>query len=255
MKGWRSYRHSHIYSERETYSRRRWRLSRPFRWVLGLMGLVVGLGWFIFDSPVFAIETISLSGELTPALTERLMTLKGQNLFRISEANLTTKLQEIEPTVSSLRLTRGLPNELQVTVTRRHPALIWQVGEVLWALDEQGVAFALDPTLAPGIPQVIDHRAPTVTAGVELIPPSIVSFIRQVFGEVPSRIGGKLVRAEVDETVVSIKLITEWGWAIYLETTRPLIPQLDNLAIVLRDYRDQIHEYVDMRLPGWGYVK
>lgn len=258
MEKWRQYRQPRVFHELDNppkQFRPHWHLPRWLVLALVFLACLFGLAWLVFDSPILRVATVQPGGELTDPITHYVSTLVGQNILRISERRVTQELQAVEPTVATVRLTRGFPNELLVTVTRRHPVLIWQVGDTQWAIDAGGVAFPFDPTVAGGIPRIRDLRNPTVSAGQVLVSPSFVTFVRDVFTELPARIGGSLRDGEIVETSVSFKVITEWGWSIYLDSRRPLLGQLNNLNLVLRDYHDQIHEYVDLRLPGWGYVK
>lgn len=255
MEKWRQYRQTRLIRPAAPPGRRH---RRPPRWTMVAtvaMGVVVALGWLVLASPVFRIATVEAAGELTPAVQERIERLRGQNIFRLSESRLERELVALEPTVASVRLTRGLPTELRVTVTRRHPALVWQTDMGVWAIDETGVAFGFDETLAAGIPRVIDRRVTTVTPGAAYLPPEFVAVVRRAFAELPARLGGTVIEAEVAETLASLRVGTEWGWSVYLDTRRPVHGQLENLTLVLREYRDQIHDYVDLRVPGWGYVK
>lgn len=255
MEKWRSYRHSKIYREPKKPASWRIRFSPKLR--LSLIVAVIGLGliWVVFWSPIFAVKTILLQGELTQPVTENLMTLAGRNLFLLSEREITTQLLSVESMIADVHLTRGFPSELRVAVTRRHPALVWQTADKLLAIDQTGVAFTYDSTLADGIPRVADYRGQPINPGDIPLKPEIITFIQSTFTELPSRIGGAITGAEIHETPVSIKFVTEWGWAVYLDSSRPLMGQLENLTLVLRDHRDTIHEYVDMRVEGWAYAK
>lgn len=255
MHKWRTYRHSEIY--REQLPKKRFRVVIPTKLrtvVLGL-GLVAFGVWLFMWSPVFRVKAVLPQGELTDAVTTNLLALAGQNLFRVSESQVLAQLRQIEPTVARVLFTRGFPNELHVTVSRHHPALIWQTGETNWAVDEEGVVFQFDPTLADGIPRVIDRRNPQVGVGQQFVSPELVADIRTAFAELPSRLGGAVSHGEIEETTRSLKLVTEWGWGVYVDTYRPLPGQFENFGLVMRDYRDQVHEYVDLRLEGWAYVK
>lgn len=258
MERWRRYRHPKVYQSEPLVrpSKRAWRLPIQV-WMLGLASLVgAGFLWFLFGSSFFQIKIVTIGGEATPAASKVLHTeLVGKNLILIREPKIFTDLLATDPSLEELHLTRGFPDEVQVTLTRRHPLLVWKSGEVTWGIDAEGVAFPPDPTTLERVPVVIDQRHQTVQAGSALVAPSFVTFVTTAFQEVPTHLGGRIDHSEVDETTFHLRLVTEWGWAILLDTNRPLKGQLTNLDIVLDEERDQIHEYVDLRLPGWAYLK
>ena len=82
-----------------------------------------------------------------------------------------------------------------------------------------------------------------------------VRFVQDAGQDIPTLIGGRLRYGEIDETTIHVRFVTEWGWAVILDSTRPLAGQLQNLELVIKDHREQIHEYVDLRLKGWAYAK
>ena len=255
MQKWRTYRHSEIYREQTSKKKFRWVIPAKLRLVFGFVGVTVAFIWLVLWSPVFQIKLVLPQGELTESITMSVQSLVGQNLFRVSESAVLAELKKIEPTVARVLFTRGFPNELHVTVSRHHPALIWQVGETNWAVDGDGMIFQFDPTLADGIPRIIDKRNQEIAVGQVFISPELVLDIQTAFAELPSRLGGSVMYGEIEETVWSLKLVTEWGWGVYVDTHRPLPGQFENFGLVMRDYREQIHEYVDLRLEGWAYVK
>lgn len=258
MERWRRYRHPHIYRESVSVTRqpRRflWRPSRRvFLATLIALGVVAGV-WLITASSVFAINQIQLAGEVTPAVNERLQQLQGKNIFLLREDRIFQDALVADPALASLRIARGFPQRLQITTARRHPALLWQVGEQTWAIDQAGVVFPVDPSTANGVTKVIDKRALPVTPGEQVLAPGFVQFTLAAVGQTQSAISGRILHAEVDETTFHLRLVTEWGWAILLDTNRSALTQADQLQLILAEHRDKIHDYVDLRIPGWAYI-
>lgn len=259
MEQWRRYRHPHVYrgpTAPQRRSRRQLRLSRGSLAVLAGLVAVAAAGWLLFGSGYFTIRTVQASGEVTPKLQAGLDDLKGTSILFFKERNLMSRLQAIDPAVSQVQVVRGFPDQIHVTITRRHPALVWQSGNTQWAIDDQGVAFPInDPSVTAGRPLIVDRRDQPVQAGQKLVAPEFVRFVTQAFAQAPAAIGGRVVRAEVDETTFYIYLITEWNWSIILDTTRPVEGQLANLTLLLKDHRADIHQYVDLRIAGRAYVQ
>lgn len=261
MERWRQYRHPKIYRSQIEVARRpkaraSWKPSRQ-AFLGGLVVAVIGfLAWAVLGSGYFSVEKVVAQGEVTPALEAGLKDLEGRHILFVRDNQLFADLQQVDPALAELKVARGIPNEIRVHIKRRHPAFIWQSGETRWAIDGDGVAFPVnDPSVAEGRPVIIDRRAQPVEAGRRLLSPKFVHFIDQAFSKTPTSIGGRVERAEVDETTFYVYLVTEWGWSVILDTTRPLEGQLASLETVLRDYRPQIKEYIDLRVIGRAYLK
>ncbi|MEK7461210.1 MAG: hypothetical protein AAB647_03295 [Patescibacteria group bacterium] len=259
MERWRQYRQPDIIYRTTTKTDRprrwRWRLARRFGRRTGIAVGLMGLVWLILWSPVFAIRDVVLAGETTASLENMSNQLLGRNLITLSEGHVYRDFLKAEPSLASLRLTRGFPHQLQIHFERRHPALIWIVGETRWAVDEEGIVFPYDSVTGDGRPPVIDRRAQPAAAGQKIVTADFVRFVQDAGQDIPTLIGGRLRYGEIDETTIHVRFVTEWGWAVILDSTRPLAGQLQNLELVIKDHREQIHEYVDLRLKGWAYLK
>lgn len=259
MEQWRQYRHPKVYQSELRKERKTRKPVRITRGMIALAGAAVAIiagGWLFLWSGYFSIKTIKASGEVTPALQTGLDSYKGTSILFFKENELFKRLQGIDPALASIQVVRGFPDQLQVTILRRHPALVWQSGTTQWAIDEEGVAFPVtDPSVLIGRPLVVDRRSQPVTAYKQLLAPEFVTFIEQAFDQTPAAVGGKIVRAEVDETTFYVYLVTEWNWSVILDTSRPIEGQLANLELLLKDHRGDIHEYVDLRIAGRAYVK
>ncbi len=259
MEQWRQYRHPKIYRQelrREQKPKRQIRITRGMIVAAGIIVALMALIWLVVGSGYFAIKTIKASGEVTLNLEAGLGQLKGQSIIFFKERKLFSQLQSIDPALSEIHVARGFPDQLQVQIVRRHPALVWQSGTTQWAIDEQGVAFPInDPSVIAGRPVVVDRRNQPVEASKKILAPEFVRFVSHTFEQAPSILGGKVQRAEVDETTFYIHLVTEWNWSVLLDTTRPVEGQLASLELLLKDHRQDIHEYVDLRIVGRAYVK
>lgn len=257
MERWRKYRHPGVYQTRlERIGRvRRIRLAaKQVR--LAAFGVgVLACWWLVGVSPMFRIEKVILKGETTEAMNAAVERFSGRNLISLSEEDVFALLSAIDPSVATVGVAKGFPRQLELLVSRRHPALVWQVGDERWALADDGIVFPFDPTTASGRPTIIDRRAQPVVKGQRLVSPEFVKFVTGGAEHLPPMMAGRLVLGEIDETTFQLVWVTEWGWKIILDTTRPLAGQLANLELVLRDHRQEIREYVDLRLEGWAYLK
>lgn len=260
MEHWRRYRNPQVFRteprpKKQPIGLLRWRPTRRFVLVTIGLSVVVGLVWLVTASALFRIADVVVLGEATPATRDALRNLTGRNLLFLKEQQLLTDLMATDPSLASLRIVRGFPDHLQVLIERRHPALVWQVGETAWAIDSSGVAFGLDPTTTVGIPRILDAHGQPVSTGEQLLSADFVAFAREAFAQGPVVIGGAIDHGEVGETTFHLSLVTEWGWSIVVDTTRPIGGQYANLGLLLAGHRADIHEYVDLRLAGKAYLK
>ncbi len=260
MEHWRRYRHPQVYRtearpKKQPLRLLTWRPTRQWLMVIAVLLVAIGLVWLVTASALFRIADVVVLGEATPAIDDALHDLIGRNLLFLKEHELLTDLMATDPSLASLHIVRGFPDHLQVVIARRHPVLVWQVGETAWAIDPSGVAFGLDPTTSVGIPRIIDSRGQPVSAGEQLLSVDFVAFVEKAFAQGPLVIGGAIDHGEVGETTFHLSLVTEWGWTIVVDTTRPIDGQYANLGLLLAQHRADIHTYVDLRLAGKAYVK
>ena len=211
------------------------------------------------------MKHIQIEGNPTEESKKEIEKLRGQNILWLSVTRPESEIKQKQPNIKELQILRGIPDTLRVKLVERQPTLIWQVGETWFTLDPYGFIFRKeiiqknsDNTLVyPGtdLPVVVDTTGLAVGVGQTIIRPEFITFIHGLKDRLPKEFGLKLVRAEVTETTFNVTAVTDAGWNILFDTTRPLDNQLRTLSGVLASKRGEIHQYIDVRVRGWVYYK
>jgi hypothetical protein len=138
---------------------------KGFLWkVLGIFAVlaIVVLGAsFALTGTAFRVTQVNVAGTHNDALIGNIqhMGMQGQNIFLIDVTALTTRIDAL-PMVASVSLEKQWPNQLQVTVVERQPALLWKTQQNVYSVDKNGVVIAPASvtTGASALSTVIDTR-------------------------------------------------------------------------------------------------
>jgi cell division septal protein FtsQ len=114
---------------------------------------------FVLTSSLFRVEQVQVVGTHNAALIRSIqkMELQWQNIFLVNVSALTEKIEAM-PLVSSVSISKQLPNQLIVTIVERTPVLLWQNSQGLYSVDKQGVVIAAESETpgASNLPTVVD---------------------------------------------------------------------------------------------------
>lgn len=227
-----------------------------YRVVSAILILII-LYYFLFWSSFFRIKDFLVEGNSLVATQKLIESLpKDENIFRVKTSSLENKLKTEFPEIKDVKIYRGIPNALKIVVLEHDNKLVWQTGGRRFFLSSQGVVSReLPPEEGSALPMVIDTKNFTVLSRQSVVSPSFVSFIENVNNNLNSRTNLNPDHFEVMDTTFDVNLIIKEGFYIKLNSLRSSDVQLDNLKTILISKRDQIHEYVDMRINGWAYYK
>ena len=127
--------------------RRSGRLRRGLLWkLLGVLtgGMLLMLVMnFAFAGNAFRIEQVTVVGTHNDTLVRSIqrMGMQGQNIFLLNVPALSEQIAAL-PLVSSVTLSKQLPNRLVVTVSERTPSLLWSTPQGVFSIDHNGVVIA-----------------------------------------------------------------------------------------------------------------
>lgn len=242
--------------------------NAPFRvdiprwvWLVLVAGMVAGgVGWLIFGSATFKIQQIEIVGSVNEAVQAEIEGLRGTNILTYSSGGMTSRLKAAQSSIETLTIAKGLPRTLRIGVTLRDPVIRWERGSEAYLLDEDGIVFqyapgaGMDEEVAT-LPRVVDLQSEPVVPGKKVMSRQFVTFIHDTATAFVDQFPIGLDHFELGQTSFEITLVTKSGWKAVLDTTRPPQPQLDSLQQVFEHFHDDIHEYVDLRIPGRAYFK
>jgi hypothetical protein len=133
---------------------------------------------------------------------------------------------------------------------------VWQAGEDKYLVSTQGeVMRKITSEDTAKLPLIVDKKSIQVKAGDKIVSPNFIAFISNLNDGFFTTVNIKPTYFEVLETTFDVNLYTEAGFYIKLNSLRSSKKQLESLKTVLVEKRQDIHEYVDLRIDGWAYYK
>jgi cell division septal protein FtsQ len=121
-----------------------------------LTALIIGTGISAYLSPVFRVQTTEIitSGQFDPAYLAELADLKGQSMFTARIAEADARLEAI-PEIRDVKVERVWPQTVRITVEERVPWGYWQVGDISYVVDLDGVIISTGANIgaAPAVAQ------------------------------------------------------------------------------------------------------
>ncbi len=220
-----------------------WRgLVGPLVKAVALVGTPLGLGFWLFGSPTFALARIEVEGNrhVPSAWVEQaLEPSSGENLLRLSLPAI-ERVVAANPWVAAVTIDKRLPGELRLKVAEREPAALLRTATGLLILDRDGRVIApLSPGLVEG-----DLLLVSLGAATTIDPGSALA------------IAAELERVAPDwaATLSEVQLLSEDDFRLFLGALPfPLAVRLGTLAERLPELRALLPE-LERRYPGIDFV-
>ncbi len=159
---------------------RRRRRPRAVRWLggLALVGLLAGVAWAVWFSPLLAVRSVRVvgAGSVDPATVIAAAGVPvGTPLARVDVTGATARIEAL-PKVASVEVRRGWPHDLVLAVVERTPvAAVPAPGGGVDLVDASGVAFT--HAASPGALPVVRAPDPTgLRSGLDVLaalPPAL----------------------------------------------------------------------------------
>ncbi|MGZ4720908.1 cell division protein FtsQ/DivIB [Oryzihumus sp.] len=153
--------------------RRPWLLAG---WSLGIVGLLAGLAWLVWFSPVLAARTVRIQGVPAAAvadITARAQVPLGQPLARVDTRAIARRVIA-SATLAEVTVSRSWPSTVVITASPRVPVLAVKnpQGQVQ-VVDADGIAYATVPAAPRGVPQIRTDVTPpsreALRAGISVL--------------------------------------------------------------------------------------
>ncbi|MCX6812113.1 MAG: FtsQ-type POTRA domain-containing protein [Candidatus Berkelbacteria bacterium] len=219
--------------------------------------LILAAAWTVFYSKYFQIKDVVVEGNnLIPAEQISTQIKTGGNIFRFNISAAKAKILASEPAIADVEIYRGLPDTLKVIVLEHKPTLVWQSQSRYFLLDESGVASKeISANDFADLVHVFDQKNLPVKVGDKIVAPSFINFADKINLTFFDQTNIHPTGFQVPETTLDLYVTTDAGFYIKFDTTRSFDTQIENLKKILIAFRPNIHEYVDVRINGWGYYK
>jgi cell division protein FtsQ len=215
------------------------------------VGVVAGLGWLAFLSPLLVVERVVVSGgrHVSPEHVEAAASVGSRdNLLLLSTNQVAKRIQRL-PWVRRARVTRRLPDTVRVRVTERRPALVLSTTRGRWTLDRAGRVLGKG-VAERALPVLGGVRVGDLAPGDVLSDPGVEAAL-DVWRSLPRRLRGRVVgifASSLERIALSLHddVVVRYGAAESMAAKNSV------LRAVLSRVRAEGREvgYIDVRVPA-----
>ncbi|TSC93034.1 MAG: Uncharacterized protein CEN89_274 [Candidatus Berkelbacteria bacterium Licking1014_7] len=209
--------------------------------------------WWLFLSSFFKITEIEIDKEASPDIVLEVRSLKGKNIFLFGGKKTEETLKQKQPGIQRIKIIRGLPESLRVELVERDSALTWQVNNKYYLVDRLGVVFKPVDKVKHFL--IVDTDNVAIKLGDTILDQDFIIFTEAANQEIPLKTEFKITNFEIRETTYQLVVNTEQGKKIFLTTLRQINPQITALKKIYSEHKDEIREYIDLRVEGIAYYK
>lgn len=241
-----------IKSEAVQFSKKKKKINlRPLFFLI----VTGAFAYFIFFSSCFRINNFIYEGIESSDIKDAVRdNLTGKNILFLMPGSYLAKLSKQFPALEEATIVRGLPHTIKVTAKERSQSLVWCNSSGCAEVDSDGVAFKKIDKPQDKV-ALTDLMNRPIVNGNKIISKSFVAFYLESLNQIPKKFNVKIKEAQIEETTFSITLIFDDGKKIILDSSQSLENQMYALEQTLQSKKDEIKEYVDIRVPGTVYFK
>jgi len=209
--------------------------------VLTLLGWVM---YLLFTRPTFFVYTAEIRGNVAVSSRE-IYTMSGvdrQSIFWINPAEVVKRVMTL-PNIKSATVSLALPARVVIEVSERRPELLWQSGQTLWWIDQEGTVVPPKEDLT-GMLRIIDDDRQPLEVGYQID-------FNIVQGAQTLRVLAPDVTTIRYSRLRGLTVATPEGWPVYLGSGDEIKAKLVVLTAVLSDLKERniTPAYIDMRDP------
>lgn len=255
--GYKQYRSPLVFAEKSRKPKRELKLPKiNLKFIFYLAVLLVIL-FYVFLSGKFAIKEVMVEGnKLTPSDKIVSYAPKGSNILLINSSKIRDRILAENPQIQDVQIIRGVPDAVKIVVLEHENKIIWQTGGVKYLISTLGVATKkIDEGEIYNYPIVNDSKNLPVRLGDGIVSPNFIAFVANINDKFFETTNIKQTYFEIPQTTFDVFLYTEAGFYVKFNSMRSSAKQLENLKKVLVEKRQDVHEYVDLRIDGWAYYK
>ncbi len=209
--------------------------------------LLALLGWLLylfFTRPAFFVRTAEIRGNEAVSAREiyGVSGVDRQSIFWINPAEVVKRITTL-PNIKSATVSLALPAQVVIEVTERRPELLWQTGQILWWVDQEGTVVPPKEDLT-GMLRIIDDDRQPLQPGYQID-------FNIVQGAQTLRVLAPDVSVIRYSRLRGLTVATPEGWPVYLGGGSEIKAKLVVLTAVLADLKERniTPAYVDMRDP------
>ncbi len=212
--------------------------------------LVGGAFYFLFTSPVFFVYEAEIQNNTAVSGREIYLAanIDSQSIFWINPVDVATRVAAL-PNIKSAAVSVSLPARVAIRVVERRPELLWQTGETIWWVDQEGTIVPPKGDVT-GMLRIIDDDRQQFQAGYQ-IDPKIIKGAQTLRMLAPTLSVIRYSRAQ------GLTVATPEGWPVYLGDGDEVKAKLVVLTALLADLeeRNVTPVYIDVRNPLRPFYK
>lgn len=235
----------------------------PKLWQRRLMLMaVVTLGAAFGVWKLFAVNQVVVHapGRVGEIQTETMKLLKSSwrqgNLLTLNEGDLESQLSTTDPVLKSVQVRRQFLHGVVLSATLKQPSMGWASDNQRYLLDKDGSAIGVLPA-GSSLPVVNDGSNLPVKVGQQVVSGRFVDFVTGLTPGLAEQ-GLGVTALDVTDTTLDLTVITNKGYKLFIDTSRPLEDELADLKAVegvLAAQKKAPAEYIDLRVAGKAYYK
>lgn len=230
------------------------KFSKIYFYLFLILILLGGLIYFLFYSSYFKIKNILIENSASPEISQFFQRLNNQNIFRFNAGKIQDELALNFPAVKGAKIIRGLPDTLKIQFQERLSRVIWETQSRSYLIDENGEIYQ-ETIETIDLPIIKDNNNIAVSVGQKILSENFLNFISDLNLQFVPATGFKVNHFEINETTFQADAITDQNWKVIFDTTRKASDQLADLQKFLKDHKDEVKEYIDLRVEGKVYYK
>ena len=258
--GFKQYRQPSVFGSEKKLKKRELPKATPilpnFK-LVSIFLVIVFVLWIILFSKYFQIKDVIVEGNnLVQKETIENYAPKGKNIFLFNVSDAKKDLLREHTEIKDVIIFKGIPNAIKIQILEEDPKLVWQSGDKRYLVSTDGrVAKEIGTEEFTNLPLIVDKKNVAIELGQKVISSDFIAFVMNINNQFFDKTNIKIKNFEIEETTFDLNVVTEAGFIVKFNSIRSSARQLENLKIVLVEKRPDIHEYVDLRIDGWGYYK
>lgn len=229
-------------------------LPKYLKWSIIILIIIIGLGYLLFFSPIFKIRHVEIIGNSSPAVAQLLNSFKSQNIFRLDSSKIQEDLEKNFPEYLEIKVSRGIPNILRTQFTARQAKIVWQSDSNYYLVDKDAYAFLKIDNPPANLIKTIDNKNIPVDLPGQIASNNFIDFLENSKTKL-SALQITVDHFEVNETTFQVTAVTDNNIKIIFDVTRNITDQIDAFDKVYQEHKDEIKQYIDLRVEGKVYYQ
>jgi len=218
------------------------------------LAVLLLLGWLfyiLFSESRFFVLGAEINGNVAVSTQEiyEISGIDSQSIFWVNPVKVVEQITSI-PNIKSVTVSVALPGEVVINVVERRPELLWQSGDTIWWVDQEGVIVPPKDETDIGMLRIVDDDLQQLEPGYQ-IDPAIVEGAQTLHLLVPEVSVMRYSRSQ------GLAVSTPEGWPVYLGDGSEIKAKLVVLTALLADLKDRniTPVMIDVRDPLRPFYK